>query len=110
MREPDPDYPDEVLAGGRYRADADPGDESQAEPEPQWVSVSSSDLAAVWYDPKQSLLRIRFLHARKDGVDTYSYLGVPQRVYDSLLAAASQGKFFHSQIKNSYPCPEARGG
>ncbi len=77
---------------------------------PRWVSVASSDLAAVWYDPQSQELRVRFRHARKDGVDTYAYAGVPALEYAALLAAPSHGKHFHARIKDQFPCTPLPGG
>jgi hypothetical protein len=59
--------------------------------------VSSSNLAAVGYDPETQTLAIEF----KSG-GTYEYYDVPQQVFDGLLSAASHGQYFQSNIRGSY--------
>lgn len=62
----------------------------------QMIPVSSSDLAAVGY--AGTTLWISF---HSGGL--YEYSGVPQSVYESLMNAPSNGKYFHAHIKRSYP-------
>jgi len=65
----------------------------------QRIPVESSNLASVGYDPKIEVLEIEF---HSGGI--YQYSGVPQSIYDGLMNAASKGKYFHQNIKNSgYP-------
>jgi hypothetical protein len=59
--------------------------------------VSSSNLAAVGYDPKTETLEIEFLHG---GV--YQYLEVPEEVYTELMAASSHGSYFNSMIRGAF--------
>jgi len=56
--------------------------------------VNSSNLTAVGYDEAKKLLKVAF----KDG-SIYTYEEVPKALYDGLLAAESQGKFFNIQIR-----------
>lgn len=35
--------------------------------------------------------------------DEYVYVGVPDEVHRSFVAAESQGQFFHSEIRDRYP-------
>jgi hypothetical protein len=58
--------------------------------------VSSSDLNSVGYE--NSTLEIAF---NSGGV--YQYSGVPASVYQGLMAASSQGTYFHAYIKDKYP-------
>ena len=62
------------------------------------VAVSSSNLSSVGYDPDSQTLEIEFHHG---GV--YQYAGVPREVFEGLISAESQGKYFHANIKNRYP-------
>lgn len=66
-------------------------------------SVDSSLLEKVAYDPDNFLLRATF----KDGTE-YEYDGVLQEVFDALMEADSQGKFFYSNIRKSYPYTKIR--
>lgn len=59
--------------------------------------VQSSNLHSVGYDPLFGVLQIRFHHG---GV--YNYFGVPQRVFEGLLAAPSKGQFHHRFIRKSF--------
>ena len=61
------------------------------------VPVSSSNLAAVGYDPPTETLRVEFLNG-----SLYEYKAVPQGVYDELMAAPSHGSYFNRFIRNSY--------
>ena len=62
------------------------------------VAVESSNIEAIGRDGQQ--LYVRF---KKGGV--YSYGGVPDSVYDGLMAAPSKGQFFQHRIayNKSYP-------
>ncbi|SCW86211.1 KTSC domain-containing protein [Paenibacillus tianmuensis] len=62
-----------------------------------WVSVVSSNLSAVAYEPSNSTLYIRF-----KGSGTYAYYGVPASVHRSLMSAASHGEYHAAFIKNRY--------
>ena len=61
-----------------------------------WVSVDSSDIAAVRHNLKTKQLDIKF----KDG-RIYQYADVPKKVYDGLMKANSHGRFFAKKIKNA---------
>lgn len=63
-----------------------------------FVSVVSSNLAAVAYEESSNTLYIRFNHG-----GTYSYSNVPPSVHQGLMSAPSHGKYFAQYIKNSYP-------
>ena len=60
------------------------------------IPVSSSNLSAVGYE--NGILYISF---HSGGL--YSYSGVPESVYQSLMSAGSKGKYFAAYIKKSYP-------
>jgi hypothetical protein len=64
------------------------------------VALQSATLSKAGYEPTAERLEITF----KDGT-MYEYLGVPQAVYDGLLAAASHGAYFNRTIRDGpYPC------
>jgi hypothetical protein len=63
------------------------------------ISVTSSCLASVGYDPNQEKLGIAFLNG---GV--YEYRSVPASVYEQLMCADSKGAFFNEHIKEVFPC------
>ena len=60
--------------------------------------ADSSTLDIVEYDPDSLILRITF----KNG-GQYEYEGVLQEVVDELMAAPSQGRYHHENIRMSYP-------
>lgn len=63
----------------------------------QRTNVSSSNIAIVGYDLAKSLLEITF----NDG-SVYEYYSVPEGVYSGLMSAASHGRYFHANIRDSY--------
>jgi hypothetical protein len=60
------------------------------------VSVSSSNLASVGYDPDTCTLEIKF---RSGGV--YQYRNVPARIHAGLMSANSHGRYFYAHIKKA---------
>ena len=62
------------------------------------TKVESSMIYAVGYDPDKQTLEVVFFSG---GI--YRYLGVPQQVYDELMAAGSKGQYMRSCIINVYP-------
>jgi len=61
--------------------------------------VSSSSVCSVGYDPETQVLEIEFTKNHR----VYQYHGVPQDVYESLMAAESVGSYLHWNIKGTYP-------
>ena len=59
--------------------------------------VSSSNLASIGYDASSQVLEIEFLNG-----GLYHYFGVPQGLYDQLMAAGSHGSFFSQHIRNAF--------
>ena len=70
------------------------------------TTVQSAALAAIGYDSTCGILRLEF---RSRAV--YNYFGVPEPVYEGLLAAPSKGSYFNDTIRGVFPhrrAPEAR--
>ena len=61
------------------------------------TTVESTTLAAVAYDEGHGILQLEF---RSRAI--YRYFGVPAAVYESLLAAASKGKYFNQSIRGNF--------
>ena len=59
--------------------------------------LRSSALAFAEYDDELEELTIGFVNGR-----SYTYDGVPQEVYERLLADPSPGRFYQSEIKDQY--------
>jgi hypothetical protein len=59
--------------------------------------VTSSTIAEIGYEPARSVLEILF---KNGGV--YQYFDVPQREYDSLMKATSQGQYLNANIKGRF--------
>ena len=59
--------------------------------------VDSSNVEAIGHDQIAQELHVRFLSG-----DTYVYHGVPQEVYDELMAAPSKGSYLNRVIKPNY--------
>ena len=65
----------------------------------QMISVSSAAISAVGYDPITKQMKIVF---HQGGV--YIFCGVPQSVFDGLLAAGSKGAYYNTHIRDRYHC------
>ena len=63
----------------------------------EMISVSSSNINAIGYDPDSMKLTVEF----KSG-GTYEYAGVDPAMYTQFLQAESIGKFFHANIKGQF--------
>ncbi len=61
-------------------------------------SVKSSLLDKVGYDNATQTLVIQMVNSS----DIYTYIDVPQNIYDSLLAADSKGTYFVEKIKGKF--------
>jgi len=59
------------------------------------IPLTSSNLAAVGYDPKSKTLEVEF----KNGT-IYQYDHVPVDVYAELMTAESHGSYFSKNVKN----------
>ena len=65
----------------------------------QMISVNSSAISAVGYDPHSKIMSITF----KQG-STYDFCGVPQHIFDGLISANSVGSYYNSHIRDMYQC------
>lgn len=61
------------------------------------VEVKSGNLAAVGWDRRTRILRIRF----RSG-PVYEYENVPKTVYLGLMAASSKNDYFEDYVKHMY--------
>ena len=59
--------------------------------------VESSVLAEVGYDQKRRVLEVKLVSGA-----LYQYLDVPAREFMALLAAASSGRYYNTNIKPNY--------
>jgi len=59
--------------------------------------VDSSNIEAIGYDPASQELHVRFLNNTE-----YVYHGVPQEVFDELMASPSKGSFLNRVIRKNY--------
>jgi hypothetical protein len=58
------------------------------------ISVQSSNLASVGYDPQSLTLEVEFRNG-----SAYQYFGVPEYIYEGLINAGSKGAYFDQNIK-----------
>ncbi|GJG89852.1 hypothetical protein tb265_50330 [Gemmatimonadetes bacterium T265] len=66
--------------------------------------VTSSNLAAIGYDASSRTLEVEFTNG-----SVYQYSGVPQHVYDGLMAAKSHGTYLNQYVKKGpYPYTQVR--
>ena len=67
-------------------------------PMPEMHMVSSSNIAAVGYDPAEETVYVTFLNG-----STYIYKGVLEHEFENLRTAASVGSYLNRNFKNVYP-------
>jgi hypothetical protein len=67
------------------------------------VSVRSSNIKSVGYDPDSATLEIQFI----DG-GVYQYANVPEATHTGLLFATSKGSYFERHIKHRYRFRQVR--
>lgn len=59
----------------------------------QTTTVSSSNVAAVGYDPSSGTLQVDFKNGNR-----YQYQGVSQETYDGIFGASSVGSYLYQQV------------
>jgi hypothetical protein len=64
----------------------------------QLITVDSSMIHAVGYDPKEEALEVVFTSGK-----IYRYTNVPQATYDQLMASSSKGSYMRSCIIGVFP-------
>ena len=68
------------------------------------MPVTSSQIAAVGYDPIARQLVVRFHGCGPRHEAIYFYAGVPAQIAAELIAAESPGAYFHRHIRHGgYP-------
>lgn len=67
-----------------------------------WIATVSSNVQAVWYDPEEEILKIRY-GKPGEGNRSYAYSMVPMSVFLGLVNAASNGEYAAKHIKWNYP-------
>jgi hypothetical protein len=71
---------------------------------PSLVSVESSNVEAVGYDPKKRYLYIKFLPSEESyRGSVYRYSNVKEQIFNRLLSSASKGMFVWAHIRDKYP-------
>lgn len=63
----------------------------------EMVSVNSSNIAAIGYDPDTAVLTIQFIKG-----DVYEYYDVPSYEHVDLMHADSKGTYAHQNIYKRY--------
>ncbi len=65
----------------------------------EMISVSSSAISAIGYDPDSRRMKIKF----KQG-ETYDFCNVPEHIFNGLLSASSKGTYYNDHIRDRYQC------
>jgi len=73
--------------------------EAMKPPPIEMKKVSSTFIDCIGYDGSRGLLYVKF----KDG-NIYRYYEVPEDIYNGILSASSNGRYFNKYIKNVYEC------
>ncbi len=68
----------------------------------EWVSVDSSNIAEIKYDPEMGYLWVKFHAKAKGGTGQYLYCAVPLFRYRNFIRAVSVGTYFHKHINRKY--------
>jgi len=61
------------------------------------ITVRSSNIRSVGYDPGSSTLEVEF-----NSGSIYQYLEVSKDEYEGLMSASSKGRYFNANIKGAY--------
>ena len=69
----------------------------------QRISVQSSNIRSVGYEPGSETLEVEFSSGR-----IYQYFDVPESEYEGLMSAPSKGRYFNASIKERYRCQQIR--
>jgi KTSC domain-containing protein len=69
------------------------------------VPVTSSNVAAVGYDPQTKEMQVRFT-----GGGHYSHSNVPAIKHALFIASTSKGRFYHQHFKGNADHPHRRIG
>jgi hypothetical protein len=69
------------------------------------VSVESTSLRSVGYDPGARELEVEFSSGR-----IYSYAGVPPEAYDWLMRSKGKGGYFNRMIRDRYTMRDVTPG
>jgi hypothetical protein len=67
------------------------------------INVISSDIKSIGYSVEVNILEIEF-HSG----NIYQYFDVPLEVFNSLIDASSQGKYFNQYIRKVYKAEKIR--
>jgi hypothetical protein len=62
------------------------------------ITVNSTNIDSVGYNADTQTLTVKF----KVSGQTYEYLNVPQRLYESLMTAESKGKYINNNIRSQF--------
>ena len=62
-----------------------------------WVTVASSNVAAIGYSPDFARLWVRFHNG-----SVYAFLDEPESVYQGYLSAPSKGRYHHYHVKDQF--------
>jgi hypothetical protein len=62
------------------------------------TTVESSTMRSVGYDPQSRMMEIEFTSGH-----VYQYSDVPPEVYQGLVDAESQGRYFRQHIRGVFP-------
>ncbi|MES9937210.1 MAG: KTSC domain-containing protein [Sedimenticola sp.] len=66
----------------------------------EWISLNSSAIRRVAYDPATRRMYIDF----ENSDPHYSFCGVPESVFQGLIRAHSAGSYYHHHIKDRFDC------
>jgi len=63
----------------------------------KWIPVESSWLQAIAYHELAHVLEIKLNNGKK-----YTFMSVPQKVFEAFLVSPSKGEFFNKVVRPNY--------
>ena len=61
------------------------------------ISVSSTNIRSIGYDPQSTVLEVEFTSG-----DVYQYFNVSEHLYQQFLHTSSHGQFLNDNIRYNY--------
>ena len=61
-------------------------------------NAASSNIRSIGCDAQTQTLEVEFMNGA-----IYQYYGVPEHIYNQMMAEQSKGRFLNTYIRNQYP-------
>lgn len=68
----------------------------------EWISVESSNIQQIKYEPAMGFLWVQFHASASGGTGLYGYVAVPKFRFRNLIRARSVGSYFQKYVARKY--------